>query len=98
MAKSEPVAEVEYKSPHDWAVTLGKYRAASPFQPQLRAHYAPDHAAADQLHGWTRFAYDYQGAAEGFVLSESDYRAALDAALHYPVKPAHSAAIPRKVN
>lgn len=99
MAKSEQQESVaETKTPHEWAVTLGKYRAVSKFQPQLRAHYSPDHAAADELHGWTRFAYNYQAAGETFTLSETDYRAALDAALHYPVKPAHAAAIPRKVN
>lgn len=98
MSKPEPTvaAAVERKTPNEWAKALGKYREVSRFQPQLRSHFAPDHCAADALHGWTRYAYDYQ--ADSFELTESDYRAALDAALHYPVKPAHSAAIPRKVN
>jgi hypothetical protein len=95
VTEKQPVKIAETKTPHDWAVAHGRYVSVNPLIPQVSNHYKPDHAAADLLHGWTRFAYDYQ-AAPTFRLSEADYLAALEAARTYPVNPAHEAAIPRK--
>lgn len=78
-------------TPEQWAEKLGQVRKAPQHQPQLRTHYAWQHAAASSLHGWEQHAHHYQNAP--LLLTQADYQAALDAAAEYPAKPAHAAAL-----
>jgi hypothetical protein len=59
-----------------WAKALGEYHDAGGV-PWLESHFSARHAAAATLHGWRDHAHHENGELE---LSESDYRAALDAA------------------
>lgn len=88
------VAPGETKTPRDWAVIKGHYFLANPLIPQVQSHARLEYAVADQLHGWTQ--HEHHFADRPFLLSESDYDAAVTAALNHPNTPAHSAALPPK--
>jgi hypothetical protein len=84
------------QTPHAHAVSRGYYRPHDPLVPQNEAHYHWRHAIADQLHGWSQDAYNYQAAGEAFELSSDDYEYALLAAAEYPNTPAHAPAVPNR--
>jgi len=91
-AKQEPPKpDAKVCTPHQWAVKQGRFTRANPLVPQTRDHYDVAHACADVLHGWARHDYNFQ--TDPVKLTEDDYNAALDAAMHYPNKQPHKAAL-----
>lgn len=91
-APAQPAAEK--LTPAAWAQRLGMIVHADRRLPQQETHAKPEHAAADSLHGWAVHAYNYQAAADAFLITEADYRAALVAAGQHPLVPPHAAALP----
>lgn len=80
------------KSPGEWAVICGQTQKVR--NPALRGQtlYRAAHAAADVVHGWTRYEYHQ---AKPFQLTRKDYEASLAAAMKHSPKglpSAHSAA------
>lgn len=85
-------SSAERLTPAQWAERLGYLVAADARLPQSESFAKPEHAAADALHGWSRYGYHYQ--AQPFLISEADYRAALEAAMKYPLVAPCAAALP----
>lgn len=83
-SQPEPAApeKPEPTTPEYWALKLGHVaKKASPLDVNGKRrplHFDAAHAAADQLHGWSLHK---QHTTEPLVLSQSDYEAALSAAL-----------------
>src|SRR5690606_16040954 len=81
-ASDKPAEEQEPATREYWARKLGHVaKKASPLDVNGKRrplHFDTAHAAADQLHGWSLHK---QHTTEPLVLSQSDYEAALSAAL-----------------
>lgn len=84
------------KTPYEWAVETGDFRARDPRLPQSADIYSTAFRAAEQLHGWRDDAHNYQGD-QAMRLTGLDYRAALEAGLMYPIVPPHIPALSRLV-
>lgn len=81
-AKEEPAAEAgpEKRAPEQWAKRLGKVGKNPGVEINKKARPAPlswDHAAADQIHGWSLHG---QHTTEPLLLERADYEAALEKA------------------
>lgn len=83
----------ERLTPHEWAERKGHIEHADPARPWRSPNIEYRYAAADALYGWSRHAYHYQAEHDRFLIAESDYDAALEAAAQYPAKPPHRAAV-----
>lgn len=83
---------VKRKTPEEWARALRHFKAKRPNIPQDQDHHSIAHATADQLHGWSNYAYHHQ--ATPFELTKEDYEAALKAGLEFPCCAPHAAALP----
>lgn len=81
-ASDKPAEKQEPTTPEYWARKLGHVaKKASPLDVNGKRrplHFDAAHAAADQLHGWSLHK---QHTTDPLVLSQSDYEAALSAAL-----------------
>lgn len=78
--KEDPAAPDGRRTPEGWAKKLGKLGKAPGIEINKKpvpAAFSWDHAAADQIHGWSMHG---QHSAEAFVLTQGDYEAALLAA------------------
>jgi pyruvate dehydrogenase E2 component (dihydrolipoamide acetyltransferase) len=91
-AEAPPAKPPEQLTPAAWAAKLGHARKASPLLVSTKdsrepkpgpARFSPQHAAADQLHGWSAHK---QHTADELVITRKAYEAALAAALT-PVAP-----------
>lgn len=82
----------ERLTPHAWGEKLGLREKADPARPWIESHSDWRFAAADKLHGWTDHAHHWQGPGQELLLTEDDFRSALQAGADYPAKPAHAAA------
>lgn len=83
----------ERLTPREWAARKGDIEEAEPSRPWRSPNVHYRYAAADALYGWTHHAYHYQAEGDRFLILEADYDAALAAAVEYPAKPPHRAAI-----
>lgn len=92
-APTDPAPDVQRLAPHEWAEKKGLITKLDPARPWIHETADPKHAAADQLHGWTHYAYNFQGADNAFLLTEADYDAALKAGMEYPAGDPHEPAI-----
>jgi hypothetical protein len=90
-----PAAKADLRTPLEWAEALGYIVRANPKLPQSETHAKWQHACADALYGWSVHAYNYQAPADRFVISEADYRKALECAAEHPVVAPHEPALPK---
>lgn len=75
-----PATEPDKRLPEAWAKKLGKVGADPGLSINGKPRPAPfnwEHAAADQIHGWSKHKLH---TADPFLLERSDYEAALQAA------------------
>lgn len=92
-APTDPAPDVQRLTPHEWAERKGLITKLDPARPWIQETVDVSHAAADQLHGWTHHAYNYQGEDKRFLITEEDYDAARKAAMEYPAGEPHEKAI-----
>jgi hypothetical protein len=98
--KTEP-AKPDKQTPAAWAVELGIMPARDParswVEPVARstkeAKDGVHYHAADELHGWSHHAYNFQAPADALLLSKDDFLAALAAGAGYPACGAHMPAV-----
>lgn len=79
-------------TPNAWGRKLGHFKQGDTRLPQNVPHFDRQHAAADELFGWSRHAYNFQ--AEPFLITEADYVAAIKSAGRFPLEAPHAAALP----
>jgi hypothetical protein len=91
-AAETPAVSALKLTPDAWGRKLGHFKAGDTRLPQNVQHFDPQHAAADELFGWSRHAYHFQAAP--FLITETDYIAALKTAGEFPVSAPHPAALP----
>lgn len=91
-AAAPTVVDTPKLTPDAWGRKLGHFKVGDVRLPQNVQHFDPQHAAADELFGWSRHAYHYQ--AEPFLITEADYLEALKTAGSFPVSAPHPAALP----
>jgi hypothetical protein len=107
-AKASPAPSKPTRTPLEWAELLGFVNRVNPtieaaikaagepgaHAPQLERTFHWKHAAADRLYGWSEHAYHFQADEDRFLITEEDYRKALDAAADYPCSAPHAPALP----